>query len=98
MRQSWGDLETLLGGICQELAGEAALSVTSAILFQELKCSPEELGLGEQGLEGSTGEELAEMLEAGTAEARLLCVDFRGCCLASSQFPAQTSASCLWSS
>lgn len=50
--------------------------MTSAILFQELKCSPEELGLGEQGLEGLTGEELAEKLEAGTAEARLLCVEF----------------------
>ena len=97
LREFWGDLETVLGGICQELAGEAALSVTFAILFQELKCSPEELGLGEQGLEGPTGEELAETLEAGTAEARLLC-GLQGCCLASSRFPAQTSASCLQSS
>lgn len=48
----------VLGGICQELAGEAALSVTSAILFPELKCSPEEPGFREQGLEGLTGEEV----------------------------------------
>ena len=58
LRWSWGDLERVLRGICQELAGEAALSVTSAILFPELKCSPEEPGFREQGLEGLTGEEV----------------------------------------
>ena len=73
----------------------AALSMTSAFLFQELKCSPKELGLGDQGLEPTGEEALPERVEAGIVEAGCCVCRVWGHSLASSGFLAAT---CLPSS